>query len=121
MLYGVLKALAFFLLKAGFAIEIRGRSYVPEKGGLIVVSNHCSIMDPVIVGAVLPRKLYYMAKEELFKVPFLRKLIISLGAFPVRRGEGDVRALSKIVDLVKDGKEVLRQCLVEVLFQSRLK
>jgi len=107
LLYVILKALAFFLLRVGFLIEVRGRRHVPKEGGVIVVSNHCSNMDPVIVGAVLPRKLYYMAKEELFKIPFLRKLITSLGAFPVKRGEGDVKALSKVAELVRSGNAVL--------------
>lgn len=107
MFYSVIKALAFFILKVFFRMEVKGRSNVPKEGGLLVISNHCSQMDPVIIGSVLPRRLYYMAKEELFKIPFLRSLIVALGAFPVRRETGDLRALSKIVDLVKKGEAVL--------------
>lgn len=107
MFYSAIKAIAFFLLKVLFLIEVRGRKNIPREGGLLVVSNHCSQMDPVIIGAVFPRRLYYMGKEELFKIPFLRSLIESLGAFPVRRKEGDIRALSKVIELVKEGKAVL--------------
>lgn len=107
MFYNVIKALAFFLLKVFFLIEAEGRKNVPKEGGLLVISNHCSQMDPVIIGAVSPRRLYYMGKEELFKIPFLRKLITSLGAFPVKRGEGDLKALSKVIELVSRGEAVL--------------
>lgn len=107
MFYSVIKAIALFLLKVFFSIEAKGRKNVPKEGGLIVISNHCSKMDPVLIGAVFPRKLYYMGKEELFKIPFLRSLITSLGAFPVKRGEGDLRALSKIIELVVRGEAVL--------------
>jgi len=107
LFYNAIKAIAFFLLKVFFSVDVKGRNNIPRKGGLLVISNHCSQMDPVIVGAVFPRKLYYMGKEELFKIPFLRSLIMALGAFPVKRGEGDVRALSKVIELVKKGEAVL--------------
>ena len=107
MFYNVIKALAFFLLKVLFSMEVQGRFNIPKEGGLLVISNHCSQMDPVIIGSMFPRRLYYMAKEELFKIPFLRSLIISLGAFPVKRETGDLRALSKIMELVSRGEAVL--------------
>jgi len=107
LFYNVIKALAFFLLKVLFSMEVQGRFNIPKEGGLLVISNHCSQMDPVIIGSMFPRRLYYMAKEELFKIPFLRSLIISLGAFPVKRETGDLRALSKIMELVSRGEAVL--------------
>lgn len=73
--------------------EIVGRENVPRRGPLIVISNHTHFVDPPIVGASLPRKLSFMAKEELFRVPIVGWWARHYDAFPVRRGEADRQAL----------------------------
>jgi len=61
---------------------------------VLIVCNHISQADPVILGvAAVPRKSYYFAKAELFRVPFLRGYVNRMGAFPVERGGADRRAL----------------------------
>ena len=61
---------------------------------MLIVCNHISQADPVILGvAAVPRKSYYFAKAELFRVPFLRGYVNRMGAFPVERGGADRRAL----------------------------
>ncbi|MBC7106707.1 MAG: 1-acyl-sn-glycerol-3-phosphate acyltransferase, partial [Firmicutes bacterium] len=48
-------------------MTVRGALPVPEGGGLIVVANHTSYWDPVILGCALRRQVFFMAKEELFR------------------------------------------------------
>jgi 1-acyl-sn-glycerol-3-phosphate acyltransferase len=86
-----------------FRIRCEGRENMPEHGPVIVCSNHRSNIDPVLMGAVLDRNLYYMAKIELFKIPLVRLLLKSLGAFPVRRGIGDKEAIRKAVSILEAG------------------
>lgn len=76
---------------------------VPD-GPLVLCANHCSNVDPVILGSTCPRQLHYMAKVELFRVPFLGPLITALGAFPVRRGQGDRAAIQTALQVVKQGE-----------------
>jgi 1-acyl-sn-glycerol-3-phosphate acyltransferase len=52
---------------------------------MIVASNHASLADPPLIGAVFPVRLRYLAKDSLFRVPVLGFLIRALGAIPVAR------------------------------------
>jgi 1-acyl-sn-glycerol-3-phosphate acyltransferase len=65
--------------------NVSGKENFPSTGGLIVVCNHVSYWDPVVVGSALDRQVHFMAKAELFKIPLLGPLIARLGAFPVQR------------------------------------
>ena len=84
------------IFQAGFrlafgGVEVHGMNNVPPDGPLIVASNHRSYLDPVILASFLPRRVYHMAKRELFRNPLFARLITNFGAFPVDR-DGTVRA-----------------------------
>jgi 1-acyl-sn-glycerol-3-phosphate acyltransferase len=90
-------------------LEVRGLSGVPKEGPMIVASNHASFVDPPLIGAVLPMRLRYLAKESLFRVPLLGFLIRTLGAVPVTR-EDSQRAgavMKLLLALLKGGESVL--------------
>ena len=70
-----------------------GISNLPQAGGVVVVSNHGSHLDPPILGHALGRPVAFMAKAELFRVPILSFIISACGAYPVKRGAGDREAL----------------------------
>jgi len=88
-------------------LKIEGAERMPSEGGVIIASTHTATLDPVILGCAFPRPLTFMAKEELFRFPPFAALIRTLGAFPVKRGEPDRRALRKAVSLLRQGR-----CLV---------
>lgn len=77
---------------------------IPEKQGFIVACNHLSYSDPVLLGLCQKRRLFFMAKSELFRNRFFAALIRALGAFPVERGVGDSKAIKTGEDLIKDGE-----------------
>jgi 1-acyl-sn-glycerol-3-phosphate acyltransferase len=84
-------------------LRVYGRERVPMDGGLVVASNHLSWIDPPVLGAAIPRTLYFMAKVEAHRVPGLGQLMRSFGAFSVRRGESDREAVRTMRQLVRDG------------------
>jgi 1-acyl-sn-glycerol-3-phosphate acyltransferase len=84
-------------------LRIYGRERVPMESGLVVASNHFSWIDPPVLGAAIPRTLYFMAKVEAHRVPGLGQLMRSFGAFSVRRGESDRDAVRTMRELVRDG------------------
>ena len=84
-------------------LRVYGRERVPMDGGLVVASNHLSWIDPPVLGAAIPRTLYFMAKVEAHRVPGLGQLMRSFGAFSVRRGESDRDAVRTMRQLVRDG------------------
>jgi 1-acyl-sn-glycerol-3-phosphate acyltransferase len=70
-----------------------GREHLPRHGGLILASNHRSFLDPFVIGTLVRRPVYYMAKRELFEKRWQAVLLNGLGAFPVDRGAGDEAAM----------------------------
>ena len=66
-----------------------GAHNIPTNKSFIVVSNHGSLLDPPFLGHALGVKVSFMAKEELFRIPFLSQVIKACGAYPVRRGIAD--------------------------------
>ena len=79
---------------------------VPDEGPVCLMPNHVSYLDPPVAGTFLKRKVYFMAKAELFKIPVLGPLIRSFGAFPVTRGVADRRALARAMELMRAGEVV---------------
>jgi 1-acyl-sn-glycerol-3-phosphate acyltransferase len=84
-------------------LRVYGAERVPLEGGVVVAANHFSWIDPPVLGAAIPRTLYYMAKVEAHRVPGLGQLMRSFGAFSVRRGESDREAVRMMRHLVHDG------------------
>jgi 1-acyl-sn-glycerol-3-phosphate acyltransferase len=86
-----------------FDFKAYGIRNVPRTGGVVLVSNHQSYLDPVLLAVKLPRPLSFFAKSELFENPLLGWLIRSLNAFPVRRGEADVGAMKETIRRLQEG------------------
>ena len=107
MFYYIAKVIVRTIIKVIFRIEIRGLENIPKKGPVIICPNHISLLDPPVIGALLNRRIYFMAKEELFKNPFLRLLLgTGLGAFPVKRGTADLSAIKTALTYLKKGKAI---------------
>lgn len=84
-----------------------GKENIPKTGAVIIAPIHVSHLDPPATGCAMPhRRLRFMAKEELFKGIF-GKIIASLGAYPVHRGEGDTEAIRKSIDMLNQGEALL--------------
>jgi 1-acyl-sn-glycerol-3-phosphate acyltransferase len=87
-----------------FDLKVYGRHHVPNTGGVLIVSNHQSYLDPVLVGVYLRRPMSFLAKSELFSGNrFFAWLIRRLRAFPVKQGAGDVGAVREMVRRLKEG------------------
>lgn len=106
MLYQIFRLIFAFVLKIIGRYQILGRENFPNSGPVIVVSNHISNWDPLMVGAAMPRQVGFLAKEELFRVPIVGFLLKTWGIIPLKRGRGDREALSKSLELLKDGKVI---------------
>ena len=86
-------------------VKAEGLENVPE-GGCLLAANHTSFADPIVISSVSPRKIRFMAKAELFRVPVLGRTIKGFGAFPVNRGGADVKSIKTTVSLVGSGEIV---------------
>jgi 1-acyl-sn-glycerol-3-phosphate acyltransferase len=95
----------FFLVY--FRMERIGREHVPKSGPVIIASNHRSFMDPFVIGMMLRRPTYFVAKTELFHNRFVAWVLSSLGAFPVDRGRGDNDAMVTARQILERGDVVV--------------
>ena len=77
------------IYKFAFRGHLIGRENIPQKNSFIMVSNHGSLLDPPFLGHAVGRNISFMAKAELFKIPFLGFIIKACGAYPVKRGVVD--------------------------------
>lgn len=95
------------LYKICFRIKIEGLENVPKDGAFVVCANHKSLLDPPLLAVCLPINLRFMAKEELFDNKLFGALIRALGAFPVKRGAGDLGAMRAAIKALKDGERLV--------------
>ena len=93
--------------KAMGHLEAQGVHHIPKEGGVLLVSNHVSFLDPVIVGSAANREIHFMARSTAFDIPGIGKLISMYNAYPVNRGAPDLGALRKTISLLKAGNAVL--------------
>ncbi len=104
--YVVASAAVGFLARILCRLTVEGRENVPAHGPLILVANHLSLVDPPLLGAVFPRPIRFMAKEELFHTPIMQWIVAGYLAFPIRRGEPDRQALQTTLNLLKAAQVV---------------
>lgn len=75
--------------------EVVGLENVPKKGPVILASNHVNLLDPPLLAVLLPRRIVYMGKIELWRTPVIGRLYDLAGFIPVRRFEADLAALRR--------------------------
>lgn len=102
MFYKILKIIAFIIYKIVFNIEIVGSEKIPSDGPVIIIGNHKSAQDPLLISSLVKRQIHWMAKIELFKNKFLEKVLTSLGAFPVDRDIADIAAVKKSMIILRN-------------------
>ncbi|MBD3182703.1 1-acyl-sn-glycerol-3-phosphate acyltransferase [Candidatus Poribacteria bacterium] len=105
--YHFLHVVARPLLSTLFKFEVFGAEHIPSKGGVLIMSNHVSYMDPVFMGAAVSRNLNYMARSTLFRPDIVKRFLSSLNAFPVHLGVPDRRAIRNALRLLKSGEMLL--------------
>ena len=103
LLYWTLRA----ILVPAFLVYLRmqriGREHLPRSGPLLLASNHRSFLDPFVIGMLVRRPVYYMAKRELFEKRWQAWVLNALGAFPVDRGAGDREAMETARAILERG------------------
>ena len=110
----ILRATLHWLVIKGcrllFSLTCRVRivilSPVPKHGALIMASNHISHFDPPIISGFFPRRLDWLAMEELFRSPAGRRIFTLLNCIPVERGGNDRTSLRHALHRLADGRVI---------------
>lgn len=103
MIYRFCRGLLRLIYKFLFRLKAHGKEHVPQEGGVLLCSNHISLLDPPTVGILLDRKVHFMAKKELFDVFAFGWLIKQLGAFPVKRGGVSKESIKTSLSILRTG------------------
>lgn len=103
IIFRLIQFILMLLFKLLYRVENIDLNKIPKKGKFILCSNHISYLDPVIIGAYIPRYIYFMAKKELYNNKFLGSLVTFLNAFPVNRRTLDRKTISISFDILKGG------------------
>jgi len=93
----------YVLLPPLGSVKVTGLENLPRTGPLIIAANHLNDADPGILSTRIRRRLVFMTKDELFRVPVLGQFLHAYGAFPVRRHEADLSALRRANETLKEG------------------
>jgi 1-acyl-sn-glycerol-3-phosphate acyltransferase len=101
--YWTLRAMLVPFFLVYFRLQRIGREHLPRSGPLLLASNHRSFLDPFVIGTMVRRPVYYMAKRELFEKRWQAWILNALGAFPVDRGAGDSDAMATARTILERG------------------
>jgi glycerol-3-phosphate dehydrogenase (NAD(P)+) len=106
LVYWLVRALFQPFFHVYFRLSRIGREHIPAEGPVIIASNHRSFLDPFVIGTMVRRPMYYVAKQELFASGLRSWVLSSLGAFPVERGSGDA-AMIETARAILDRGDIL--------------
>jgi 1-acyl-sn-glycerol-3-phosphate acyltransferase len=105
--YSLLQRSLQLLAVLAYRVRYSGRENIPTEGGVLVVSNHQSHLDPPLVGVGCPRRLNYLARDTLFRFAPFGRLIHSVGAIPLDREGAGLGGIKESLRRLKRGEMVL--------------
>jgi 1-acyl-sn-glycerol-3-phosphate acyltransferase len=88
-------------------VRCEGRMNMPMEGRVLVCSNHQSSLDPPLIGMALDRRLNFLAKQSLFKIPLFKYLIRYLDAIPIDREGASLSGIKETLRRLKQDEAVL--------------
>lgn len=103
-MYKALSVLVSGFVRLIFRINVIDAENLPKDGACIVCFNHLSFWDPVVIGVALKRRIRFIAKAELFKIPLLGSFLKAIGTIPIKRGSGDLGALRESLKILKNNE-----------------
>ena len=105
--FSTMQGIARLVTTCCFDLKVYGVHNVPKNGGVLIVGNHQSFIDPAAIGAQIPRMTNYLGKSELFNSPLKNWVNRRMGGFPVRQGEGDIGAVREAIRRLQEGNALV--------------
>lgn len=102
MLYIIAKIKFLIIFKLFFRLKVTGQQNIPRDGPFIIVANHSSLLDPVILGVSIKPKIIFVAAAYLFEIRWLGYLLRKANSIPVQR-ENDIKAIKQLLKILQQG------------------
>lgn len=106
-LYRIMQTAIRLALPLQVRLHVMGEQHLPDTGPALLVSNHLSPIDPLVIGARLRRPLHIVAKAEFFDWPVIGGLAHWCGVVPIERGEWDLAAFATLQELLRQQRCIL--------------
>ena len=103
MFYNFLKYIIGFFLRIIYPYEVINMPTIEDKA-YVLIANHKSNLDPLILSILFPRKIRWMAKKELFETPFIKHVMKGVDAISVDRDNGDAKSTLQAIRVIKGGE-----------------
>lgn len=105
-MYNFVKTLLLLFYKIFYKVTVINGEKIEKAKGVVVSGNHLSNHDPLLFPAFFDKKIRFIAKEELFKIPFVKQSLKATGTIPIKRGTFDRAAINASIKLLKEGEVV---------------
>ena len=105
-MYNFVKTLLLLFYKIFYKVTVINGEKIENAKGVVISGNHLSNHDPLLFPAFFDKKIRFIAKEELFKVFFIKQALEATGAIPIKRGTFDRTAINNSIKLIKEGEVV---------------
>lgn len=105
----LLRLILWFLANTIYRVRVIGRRFIPEHGGALLVANHTSFLDALIIVASIDRPVRFLMYRGIYEVPWIKPLAKLVGAIPVAPGGGPrevMQSLQSATEALKDGELV---------------
>jgi 1-acyl-sn-glycerol-3-phosphate acyltransferase len=102
LFYIIAKIIFLIIFKLFFRLKVTGQQNIPQDGPFIIVANHSSLLDPVILGVSVRPKVIFVAAAYLFKIHWLGYLLRKANSIPVQ-GENDISSLKRALKILQKG------------------
>ncbi len=105
MLYFIAKYIFWIIFKLVFRLKVTGQQNIPQDGPFIIVANHSSLLDPVILGVSLRSKIIFVAAAYLFKIRWLGYLLRKANSIPIYResNANNIKSIKKALKILQKG------------------
>jgi 1-acyl-sn-glycerol-3-phosphate acyltransferase len=104
MIYAICKFFLLLFCRPYFKVKGLGIENIPVKGGVLLISNHASYLDPPLISMLAPRPCNFLAKKSLFKIPPIAWFFHSINVKPIKRNSIDRKGLAKCRELLSNGE-----------------
>jgi len=107
LVYQFISQLSDIIASEVFEREVVGSENLITEGPALIAANHLSYLDPPLIGSVLGRDIFYLARKTLFDAPLLGWLLPRLNVIPVDRDGADMTAIKVVIRMVKQGNATI--------------
>jgi hypothetical protein len=96
----LMRFLSWVLVNIMYRIKVRGLENIPETGPVLIVCNHVSFMDPLVIGGSVRRPVRFVMDHHIFKIPVMNFIFRTARAIPIAPAHEDTALLQKAFDQI---------------------